>query len=124
MGPFVETKRHARLGDGMDGRAVWIARNGAFAVALYLAMVGQVGWMMYGIALVSWLALAVNAWTITDPLPVAAGGASASPPLTTIVFDAAVLVSMFAAHWYWTAFAYSLSCAFAALAHARAASRP
>jgi hypothetical protein len=31
---------------------------------------------------------------------------------------------MFLAHWYWTAFAYAISCGVAALVHARATSKP
>jgi hypothetical protein len=41
-----------------------------------------------------------------------------------MTFDLAVLIAMFAAHWYWTAFAFALSRGCLALAQARATSKP
>ena len=41
-----------------------------------------------------------------------------------MVFDLAVLASMFVAHWYWIAFAYALSCGCSAMVQARATSKP
>ena len=106
----------------MDLRMYWIVRNGAFAAALYFAMVEHVGWLMYAIGAFAWWLFASAAWAMSDP--------STSPTETDAplayrtAFDAAVLVSLFAAHWYWTAFAYALSCGCSAMVQARATSKP
>jgi hypothetical protein len=104
----------------MDRRLEWIMRKGAFAVALYFAMVGQVPWLEYAIVAFAWWTLAASVWSIPEG-PVA----SAIAPVTALsavatAFDLAVLASMFIAHWYWTAFAYAASCGCLALAQARA----
>jgi hypothetical protein len=107
----------------MDRRIDWIVQNGALAAALYLALVQQVGWLAYVIALFAWWSLGKALWTIPTPVerrkpyvPV--------PDIAAMMFDVAVLASMFVAHWYWTAFAFAMSRGCAALVRARAASKP
>ena len=107
----------------MDQRGEWIARNGALAGALYVAVVGDVAWLQYAIAAFAWGTLAATAWTFP------AGGSRAvaladSHPLAALVFDLAVLASMFLAQWYWTVFAYAAARGCSALVRARAAGRP
>ena len=51
----------------MDLRMYWIVRNGAFAAALYFAMVEHVGWLMYAIGAFAWWQLASSAWAMADP---------------------------------------------------------
>jgi hypothetical protein len=102
---------------------VWIVRNGALALALYFAMVEHVGWLTYAIGSFAWWTFARAAWTVSDPS--AASPAVAEVPIATaLVFDLAVLASMFVAHWYWIAFAYALSCGCSAMVQARATSKP
>jgi hypothetical protein len=106
---------------GMDRRLEWIVQKGALAVALHFAVLGQLEWLQYAITAVVWWTLAAALWlapgerTPRAPMPV-------SMPLASVMaFDAAILASMFVAHWYWTAFAYAASCGLAALALVRAA---
>jgi hypothetical protein len=108
----------------MDRKAVWIVRNGAFAAALYFAMVEHVGWLMYAIGAFAWWLFASAAWAMSDPSTSPPAGETDAPLACRTVFDAAVLASLFAAHWYWTAFAYALSCACSAMVQARATSKP
>jgi len=109
----------------VDRRIVWIVRNGALALMLYFALAEHVGWLAYAIGAFAWYMLATAAWSLSDPSPTLAPSALADAPLAaSMVFDLAVLASMFVAHWYWTAFAYALSCGCAAMMHARATSRP
>jgi hypothetical protein len=106
----------------MDRRTVWIARNGALALALYFAMVEHVGWLTYALGAFAWYMLAMAASAVCDP--VRSPPRTDAPLATSMVFDLAVLASMFVAHWYWTAFAYALSCGCSAMVHARATSKP
>lgn len=107
----------------MDRRIDWMVRNGALAVALYLALAQQVDALMYVIALFAWWTLGVALWTI--PLPVERRKPYVPvPELAAMTFDLAVLCSMFVAHWYWTAFAYAMSRGCAAIVRARAESKP
>ena len=108
----------------MDRRMVWIARNGALALALYFAMVEHVGWLTYAIGAFAWWTLATAAWAVSDPSPSRPPALAYAPLASAMVFDVAVLASMFVAHWYWTAFAYALSCGFSAMVQARATSKP
>ena len=108
----------------MDRRIVWIVRNGALAMALYLAVVEHVGWLMYAIGAFAWWMLAKSAWAISDPASPPQLAPGAAPLTSALVFDLAVLASMFAAHWYWIAFAYALSCGCSAMVQARATSKP
>ena len=108
----------------MDLRMYWIVRNGAFAAALYFAMVEHVGWLMYAIGAFAWWQLASSAWAMSDPSSSPAPAETAAPFASRTVFDAAVLVSLFAAHWHWTAFAYAMSCGCSAMIQARATSKP
>jgi hypothetical protein len=41
-----------------------------------------------------------------------------------MVFDLGVLIAMFLAHWYWTAFAYAATCGCLALIEFRRTSKP
>lgn len=107
----------------MDRRIVWIVRNGALALALYLAVVEHVGWLMYAIGAFAWWMLAKSAWAISDPTSLPQRASADAPPASALVFDLAVLASMFAAHWYWIAFAYALSCGCSAMVQARATSK-
>jgi len=107
----------------MDHRIVWIVRNGALALALHFAVVEHVGWLMYAIGAFAWWTLARAAWAVSDPsLPERVP--AAAPLASALVFDLAVLASMFVAHWYWIAFAYALSCGCSAMVQARATSKP
>jgi hypothetical protein len=108
----------------MDRRLDWIARNGAFAVVLYFAAVVHVDWLQLVVTGFVWSTLAVTVWTMSEnsafrlfaPIPIS--------PVGSMVFDLAVLGSMFVAHWYWTAFAFAMSCGCVAIARARATSKP
>jgi hypothetical protein len=104
----------------MDRRIDWIVRNGAFAAALYFSLAHDVAWMMYGIAGFVWWTLATNVWALPVPSPSRPLLTTMVPPSCTMAFDLAVLAAMFLAHWYWTAFAYALSCGCLAVAQARA----
>jgi hypothetical protein len=108
----------------MDRRIVWIVRNGALALALYFAMVEHVGWLMYAIGAFAWWTLARAAWAISDPSSPPPPAPADAPLARAMVFDLAVLASMFVAHWYWIAFAYALSCGCSAMVQARATSKP
>lgn len=108
----------------MDRRIVWIVRNGAFALALHFAMVEHVGWLMYAIGALAWWTLAKAAWAVSDPSSPPQPVPADAPLASALVFDLAVLASMFVAHWYWIAFAYALSCGCSAMVQARATSKP
>ena len=108
----------------MDRRTDWIVRNGALAVALYFGMVEQVSWLGYAVAAYAWWTLAVFVWTIQGPSAARTLRPLVAPPIAMMTFDLAVLIAMFAAHWYWTAFAFALSRGCYALAQARATSKP
>ncbi|HSC98380.1 MAG TPA: hypothetical protein VLI21_05735 [Casimicrobiaceae bacterium] len=106
----------------MDRRTDWIVRNGALAVALYFALVHQVSWLPYLIAVFAWSMLGITVWAISAPVrrlafvPVSEAA--------TMTFDLAVLGSMFVAHWYWTACAYAMARGCAAIIRARTPSKP
>lgn len=107
----------------MDRRIDWIVQNGALAAALYLALVHQVSWLAFVVAIFVWWSLGKALWAIPTPVerrrtfvPV--------PDVAAMMFDVAVLASMFVAHWYWTAFAFAMSRGCAALVRARTASKP
>jgi hypothetical protein len=107
----------------MDRRLEWIVGNGAFAAALYLALVDQVDWIQYALIAVVWWLLVKAVWVTSD------GAArrttpSAVPPLCAMVYDLGVLGALFLAHWHWTAFAYAATCGCLALIDARRTSRP
>jgi hypothetical protein len=108
----------------MDRQLLWIIRNGAFAIALYFALVERVGWLMYAVGGFVWWLCATAAWTMSDPASPSSTATTDAPLATRTAFDAAVLVAFFSAHWYWTAFAYALACACAAMNEARATSKP
>jgi hypothetical protein len=108
----------------MDRRVVWTVRNGALALALYFALVEHVGWLTYVIGGFAWWMLATAAWAVSDPAPSRRSTSADAPPSSAMVFDLAVLASMFVAHWYWTAFAFALSRGCSAMVHARATSKP
>jgi len=108
----------------MDRRIVWIVRNGALALALHFAMIEHVGWLMYGIGAFAWWTLAQAAWVMYDPTSSPPPVSADAPLARAMVFDLAVLASMFVAHWYWIAFAYALSCGCSAMIQARATSKP
>jgi len=108
----------------MDRRIVWIVCNGALALALYFAMVEHVDWLMYAIGAFAWWTLARAAWAMSDPSSLPSPAPADAPLARTMVFDLAVLASMFVAHWYWIAFAYALSCGCSAMVQARAPSKP
>ena len=108
----------------MDRRIEWIVRNGAFAVALYFAVVEHVDWLVMGIAAFVWWRLARILRVIPLPRLARAATVAAVPQPVTLAFDFAVLMLMFVAHWYWTAFAYALSCGCLAFAQARAIGKP
>ena len=107
----------------MDRRTVWIMRNGPLAVALYFAMVEHVCWLMHAISAFAWWSLAIAAWAMSAPSPLAAKPRAEAPPASTMAFDLAVLGAMFVGHLYWTAFAYALSCGCVALLASRAPSK-
>lgn len=116
----------------MDRRLDWIVRNGAFAAALYFAMVMHVDWLVYAIAGFVWWTLAMSVRALPDApqsrsitaTAVSQASTMAVSQASTMAFDLAVLGSMFVAHWYWTAFAYALSCGCVAVVQARAISKP
>ena len=108
----------------MDLRLDWIIRKGALAAGLYLAIVGGIGWLQYMIAASVWWPLATNLWAVPVGARWRSAGPAPLPPTAAMTFDLAVLGSMFLAHWYWTTFAYAVSCGVAALVHASATSKP
>jgi hypothetical protein len=108
----------------MDHRTDWIVRNGTLAVALYFGIVEQVSWLAYGIAAYAWWTLAAIVWMIPGAPASRTLRPVVAPPIAMMTFDLAVLIAMFAAHWYWTAFAFALSRGCLALAQARATSKP
>ena len=108
----------------MDRRIVWIVRNGALALALHFAITEHVGWLMYAIGAFAWWTLAQAAWAMADPTSSPAPASADAPLARAMVFDLAVLASMFVAHWYWIAFAYALSRGCSAMIQARATSKP
>ncbi len=108
----------------MDQRLDWIARNGVFAAALYLAIVGHADWLGYAIAAFVWWTLVSGVWSIPDATASRRPGPVAVSQLASMAFDLAVLASMFIAHWYWTVFAYAVSRGCVVLVQARATSKP
>ena len=108
----------------MDRRLDWIVRKGALAAALYFALLAGVGWLQYAIAVVVWYPLAANLWAVPVGASWRAAERTAVPPAAAMAFDLAVLGALFLAHWYWTAFAYAISCGFAALMQGGATSKP
>ena len=102
----------------MGQRGEWIARNGALAVALYVAVAADVGWLQYAIAAFAWWTLVATLWSAPGGPRVAQLDAQ---PLASLVFDLAVLTSMFLAQWYWSVFAYAAAQGCGALIRARAA---
>lgn len=107
----------------MDRRINWIARNGALALALYLASVEHLAGIAYGISAFAWWSFATTAWSAADPAPSKPSARLDVPLTSAMAFDLAVLGAMFIAHWYWTAFAYAMSCGFSAMVQARAISK-
>jgi hypothetical protein len=108
----------------MDRRVDWIARKGALAAALYLAIVAGVDWLFYAIAAAVWWPLLTNLWSVPVGTSWRSAGPAPLPPTAAMTFDLGVLGSMFLAHWYWTAFAYAAACGLALLVQARATSKP
>jgi hypothetical protein len=104
----------------IDRRINWIARNGALALALYFANVEHVGWLAYAISAFAWWSFATAAWTAADPSAARPATGLDAPLASAMAFDVAALGAMFVAHWYWTAFAYAMSCGFSAMIQARA----
>lgn len=104
----------------IDRRINWIVRNGLLALALYFATVEHVEWLAYAIGACAWWSFAIAAWTAADPSAVRPGLALDAPLACAMAFDVAALGAMFVAHWYWTAFAYAMSCGFSAMIQARA----
>ena len=108
----------------MDRRLGWIIWKGAFAVALYFAVVEQAQWVEYGLVAFVWYMLAA---TLPALLSQPSSEPMEGPPvsqLSTMAFDLGVLGAMFLAHWYWTAFAYAGWCGCVALVQARRTSGP
>jgi hypothetical protein len=108
----------------MDRRFEWIVHKGALAAALYFAIVGQAGWLQYVVTAFVWWTLVTSIWVMPDGKASRAIASMAAPHVSAMAFDLAVLGSMFLAHWYWTAFAYAISCGCVALAQARTPSKP
>lgn len=108
----------------MDHRLEWIVSNGAFAAALYFAVVDQVAWIQYAVIAFVWLMLAVSVWAIPEGSAARRLAPAAVPPICVMAFDFGVLAAMFLAHWYWTAFAYATTRGCLALIEARRTSRP
>jgi len=94
----------------MDRRLEWIARNGAFAVALYAAVVTGAAWLRYAVAAFVWYTLGSTLWRRSARV-------RPEPALETaeFVFDALVLTALFLGRSYWTAFAYAAACGLRAL---------
>jgi hypothetical protein len=108
----------------MDRRLDWIVYKGALAVALYFAMIGRVDWLHYAVAgFVGWT-LVVNVREMAEDSVSRPIAPIAIPRVSAMAFDLSVLAAMFLAHWYWTAFAYAISCGCLALVQARAFSKP
>ena len=108
----------------MDRRLEWIVRNGAFAAALYFAVVDHVAWIQYAVIAFVWLMLVISIWAIPGGSAARRLAPTLVPPICIMAFDLGVLGAMFLAHWYWTAFAYSVTCGCVALIQARRTSRP
>lgn len=107
----------------MDRRLDWIAWKGLFAAALYFAIIEQLGWVQYALSAFVWSMLVISLWS-TPP----GSALRQSPPagvsqVYVMAFDLGVLVAMFLAHWYWTAFAYAATRGCLALIEARRTSR-
>jgi hypothetical protein len=108
----------------MDRRLEWIVWNGAFAAALYFAIVDQVGWVQYAITAFVWLMLGISLWAIPEGSAARRIAPTAVPPICVMAFDLGVLAAMFLAHWFWTAFAFAATRGCLALIEARRTSRP
>ncbi len=107
----------------MDRRLDWIVYKGALAVALYFAMVGQVAWLHYAVTGFVWWTLFVNVCGIPEGSASRTIAPIAVPQASAMAFDLSVLAALFLAHWYWTAFAYAISCGCLAIVQARATSK-
>jgi len=112
----------------MDRRLDWIIWKGAFAAALYFAVIGQVPWVQYALIAFVWWMLASTA-TALLPAPASRRivphlSAAAIPHVSAMAFDLGVLASMFLAHWYWTACAYAAYCGCLVLVQVRSTSKP
>ena len=108
----------------MDRRIDWIVRKGALAIALYCAVVGDAGWLQYAISAAVWWPVGVMLWAAASEGSLRFVPAMVLAPAVALTFDLSVLAAMFLAHWYWTAFAYAITCGYTAVAQARAASKP
>ncbi len=108
----------------MDRRWEWIVGNGAFAAALYFALVAQADWVQYGLIAAVWSMLLRTLWVLPDGSAARRVAPSAVPPPVSLVFDLGVLAALFLARWHWTAFAYAATCGCLALIDARRTSRP
>jgi hypothetical protein len=103
----------------MDQRGAWIARNGALAFVLYVAVAANVDWLQYAIAGFAWWTLAAVLWSAPAGGPRTA--AFSDPhPLAELAFDLAVLASMFLAQWYWSVFAFATARGCSAIIRERA----
>jgi hypothetical protein len=108
----------------MDRRLDWIMWKGAFAAALYIAVVGQVPWVQYALIAFVWWMLATSLMALRQGSASQSIDPPAFPHVSAMVFDLGVLASMFLAHWYWTACAYAAYCGCLALVQARSTSKP
>jgi len=108
----------------MDRRLGWIVWKGAFAIALYCAVIEQSQWVQYALTAFVWYMLVtLLSALLGGPAPRRIEG----PPvllISAMTFDLGVLAAMFLAHWYWTAFAYAASCGCVALMEVRRTSGP
>jgi hypothetical protein len=107
----------------MDRRLDWIVWKGLFAAALYFAIVEQVGWVQYALSAIVWSMLIVSLWTAPQGSASRRIATISVPQVYVMIFDLGVIVAMFLAHWYWTAFAYAATCGCLALIQARRTSR-
>jgi hypothetical protein len=108
----------------MDRRLDWIMWKGAFAAALYFAVVGQIPWVQYAPIAFVWWMLATSLQALLHGSASRRIDPPAFPQVSAMAFDLGVLASMFLAHWYWTACAYAAYCGCLALVQARATSKP
>jgi len=103
----------------MDRRLGWIVWKGAFAVALYCAVIEQIYLLQYALVAFVWYMLATTLAALLDGPATRPIEALPVPLASAMAFDLGVLATMFLAHWYWTAFAYAVSCGSLALIQAR-----
>ena len=107
----------------MDRRLYWITRNGAFAIALYFAVVVHIDWLQQAVTAFVWSTLAITVWTISEDSRWRSLAPTMIPHAGGMLFDLGVLGSMFVAHWYWTAFAYAMMSGCAMLIRERTPSK-